>query len=191
MQAAFVDGILFSLCAGSLEPVLPFCPPPAVPEQTPSLCYAQKSTINSFVLRFYGTVMALFLFSLLFIFYAQRGRKENFYVSNHYFTRETNLGSSDRAGKEWKHHLYDSGHRLPPAGTGWKDGDRILFLLLQFFSGGPSDQGRCQKRHWIDHPGGSGTASLYPSEREKPGASKCRPQCQRQGLAVCTVYKDR
>ena len=29
LQAAFVDGILFSLCAGSREPVLPFshCPP--------------------------------------------------------------------------------------------------------------------------------------------------------------------
>ena len=66
MQAAFVDGILFSLCAGSLEPVLPFCPPPAVPEQTPSLCYSQKSTINSFVL--FDTHYILCYYNLVFEF---------------------------------------------------------------------------------------------------------------------------
>ena len=66
MQAAFVDGILFSLCAGSLEPVLPFCPPPAVPEQTPSLCYAQKSTINSFIL--FDTHYILCYYNLVFEF---------------------------------------------------------------------------------------------------------------------------
>ena len=50
LQAAFVDGILFSLCAGSREPVLPFCPLSAVPEQTPCRSCAQKPTINSLVL---------------------------------------------------------------------------------------------------------------------------------------------
>src|SRR5699024_11927764 len=42
LQAAFVNGILFGLCAGSREPVLPFCPPSAVPEQTPCRWCAQK-----------------------------------------------------------------------------------------------------------------------------------------------------
>lgn len=45
LQAAFVNGILFSLCAGSREPVLPFCPPSAVPEQTPCRWCAQKSDV--------------------------------------------------------------------------------------------------------------------------------------------------
>ena len=45
LQAAFVDNILFSLCAGLREPVLPFCPPSAVPEQTPCRWCAQKSDV--------------------------------------------------------------------------------------------------------------------------------------------------
>ena len=47
LQAALIDGILFSLCARSREPVLSFCPPSAVPEQTPSRCCTQKSAINT------------------------------------------------------------------------------------------------------------------------------------------------
>ena len=38
-------------------------------------------------------------------------------------------------GKEQQHDLYDSGHPLPPAGSGRKQGERILFLLFQFLSG--------------------------------------------------------
>ena len=45
------------------------------------------------------------------------------------------LGSPDHAGKEQQHDLYDSGHPLPPAGSGRKQGERILFLLFQFLSG--------------------------------------------------------
>ena len=89
---------------------------------------------------FYGTVMALFLFSTIIYFNAQRGRKENFYVSNHLFTREANNGSSDHAGKEQQHNLHDSGHLLPPAGSGREQRNRILFLLFQFISGGSPDE---------------------------------------------------
>ena len=66
LQAAFVDGILFSLCAGLREPVLPFCPLSAVPEQTPCRSCAQKPTINSLVL--FDTNYILCYYNLVFEF---------------------------------------------------------------------------------------------------------------------------
>ena len=66
LQAAFVDGILFSLCAGSREPVLPFSPQSAVPEQTQSRFRAQKSTTNSLVS--FDTHYILCYYNLVFEF---------------------------------------------------------------------------------------------------------------------------
>src|SRR5699024_2125183 len=108
------------------------------------------------------------IFTIIY-FNAQRGRKENFYVSNHLFTREANIGSSDHAGKEQQHDLYDSGHLLPPAGSRREQRNCILFLLFQFISGRPPDQSRCEKVNRPDYHWRAGTASLYSSEGEEPG----------------------
>ena len=126
-----------------------------------------------------------FIFTIIY-FNAQRGRKENFYVSNHLFTREADLGSSDHAGKEQQHHLHDSGHLLPPEGSGREQRNRILFLLFQFISGRPPDQSRSKKVNRSDYHWRAGAASLHSSEREKPGETELRPQRGCQRLAVCT-----
>ncbi len=71
LQAVLVDGILFSLYAGSREPVLPFCLLSAVPEQIPCLYYTQKFTINSFIP--FDTHYILCYYNLVFEFLCDPG----------------------------------------------------------------------------------------------------------------------
>src|SRR5699024_2198237 len=127
-------------------------------------------------------------FHYYLFFNAHRGRKENFYVSNHLFTREADLGSSDHAGKEQQHHLHDSGHLLPPEGSGREQRNRILFLLFQFISGRPPDQSTSKKVNRSDDHWRAGAAPLHSAERENPGEAELRPQRGWQSLAVCTYH---
>ena len=71
LQIAFVDCFLFILCAGSREPVLPFCLLSALPEQLPYCWQAQKPTINSFIP--FDTYYILCYYNLVFEFLCYPG----------------------------------------------------------------------------------------------------------------------
>ena len=83
--------------------------------------------------------------------------------------------SSDHAGKERQHDLYDSGHLLPPALSRREQRNCIFIPAISIHFWQTADQSRSKKVNRSDYHWRAGAASLHSSEREKPGETELRP----------------